>query len=265
MRPFPLAIGLLAVLVPSAARARDVALLPDAALHLEGARYAPSEMELDWTTWVGAGLGLVTVHSATPYCAGDVETILGHERKPFDADQVNYHLEGGIRFPVGRSLLVPFFHHVSRHLIDRPKTQDVDWNLLGLRVVGSLPAAFRVPVRYAVGVGRTVETRYVTYEWELTARLEAEVWHWSAGEAYLRVAARAVTTRRTPALPRDGFLDFAAEGGMRVARGGRHIDFFLSYEHRNDVFVLDPGSRDRALFGLRLASSPPLYLGPVWP
>jgi hypothetical protein len=261
----PLAAALLALLAAPAARAQDVAFLPDAALHLEGARYAPSEVELDWTTWIGAGLGLVSVRGATAYFAGDMETILGHERKQFDADQVNYHLEGGIRFPVGSSLLVPFLHHVSRHLIDRPKTPNVDWNLVGLRLVGDLPDAFPLPTRYAVGVGHTVETAYVAYEWELTARIEAKVWRWSRGEAYLRIAARAVTTKSTPALPRDAFLDFAAEGGMRVARGGRHLDVFVAYEHRNDVYVLNPGFRDRTLFGLRLASSPEAYLDPVWP
>ena len=260
----PSAVVLAAVLAAPAAGAGDVALLPDTALHFEGAGYAPSETELQWTTWIGAGVGVLTVRHATGYVAGDVETILGDERKPFDAYQVNYHLEAGIRVPVGSVLLVPFFHHVSRHLIDRPKTPTVDWNVLGLRAVGALPAALRVPGRYAVSLGHTVETTHVTYGWELTARAEAEVRRWSWAAAYLRVAARAVTTS-DPAPPRDGFLDFAAEGGIRVRRGERHLDFFLAYEHRNDVFLLDPGSRDRALFGLRLASSPASYVDEVRP
>ncbi len=249
----------------AAAGADDKALFPDAALHFEGARYAPAETELEWTTWIGAGVGVFTLHHVTGYAAGDVETILGSERKPFDAYQVNYHLEGGFRYPLGRFLLVPFFHHVSRHLIDRPKTPTVDWNVVGVRLLGSLPPAFGSRARYAVGVGHTVETTWVDYAWELTARLETEVWRWSWGQAYLHVAARAVTTSGNALPPQEGFVDFSAETGMRLRRGERRLDVFLAYEHRNDVFLLQPGSRDRALFGLRLASSPAAYLDPVWP
>jgi hypothetical protein len=75
----------------------------------------------------------------TGYITVDVETILGRERRPFDANQANYHLEGGLRSRAERHLLIPFFHHISRHLVDRPKTQLVDWNLLGLRAAGSRP------------------------------------------------------------------------------------------------------------------------------
>ncbi|HVO12238.1 MAG TPA: hypothetical protein VMX54_15965 [Vicinamibacteria bacterium] len=249
----------------AAADGDDKALFPDVALHLEGARYAPAENELEWTTWIGAGLGVFTRHRTTGYVAGDVETILGSERKPFDAYQANYHLEGGFRYALGRSLLVPFLHHVSRHLIDRPKTPTVDWNVVGLRLLGSLPPLLGSRARYAVGLGHTVEKTWVAYGWELTVRLESEVWRWSWGQAYLRLAARAVTTGGQPKPPQDGFLDFSAETGMRLRRGERRLDLLLAYEHRNDVFLFQPGSRDRALFGLRLASSPPSYLDPVWP
>ncbi|HXY39562.1 MAG TPA: hypothetical protein VEQ10_07830 [Vicinamibacteria bacterium] len=243
----------------------ETTLFPDAALHFEGARYAPDETDLEWTTWIGAGLGVFTLHRTTGYVAGDVETILGSERKPFDAYQVNYHLEGGFRRALGRYLLVPFFHHVSRHLIDRPKTPTVDWNVVGVRLLGSLPPALGARARYAVGVGHTVETTGVAYAWELTARLESEVWRWSWGQAYLRLAGRAVTSSGNPVPPQDGFLDFTAEAGMRLRRAERRLDAFVAFEHRNDVLLLQPGSRDRALFGLRLASSPLPYLDPVWP
>ncbi len=256
-------VGLL--LVVPALHAQEVTFLPDSALHLELARYAPAETELAWPAWVGAGVGLVRVREATAYLAGDVETILGQDRRLFDADQVNYHLEGGARLPLAGLVLVPFFHHVSRHLIDRPKTPNEDWNLVGLRATGRLPAGGPLRGGWSLGLGHTVETKYVTYGWELAARLDAGLLRFSWGEEYLRMAARAVSTGRASEVQSGGFLDLTLESGLRLSRGERRLDLYLAYEHRNDVLLLTPGSRDRALFGLRLVSSPPSYLDPVWP
>src|SRR5262245_24744903 len=121
---FVVALGLL----PAIARGGDVQLLPDITATLEGAYYVPSEDAFVWDTWIGAGAGLLRVKTSTLYISADVETILGRERRPFDANQVNYHLEGGARIDVGRHRIGPFFHHVSRHVVDRPKTTLADWN-----------------------------------------------------------------------------------------------------------------------------------------
>ncbi len=254
-----LLIGALA----TSAVAQDWELLPDAALHLEGARYVPSETELAWTTWLGAGVGLVRLRDGTAYLGGDVETIFGNARRVFDADQVNYQLEGGVRIGAARWLVVPFFHHVSRHLIDRPKVPNEDWNMLGVRAARTSTLGDRTRVRYELGVGRNVKSHFVDYEWELTARSDAELRRFARGSVFARAAARLVTTGAE--LQRDGFVDVTVEGGLRFSRGERRLDLFAAYEHRNDVLLLTPGARDRALLGLRFVSSPPDYLDPVWP
>ena len=75
--------------------------------------------------------GLVRVRDTTAYFTADVETIIGDTLRTFDANQANYHLEAGLRQRVGRGAATLFFHHVSRHYVDRAKTQAVDWNILG--------------------------------------------------------------------------------------------------------------------------------------
>ena len=42
-----------------------------------------------------------------------------------------------------------------------------------------------------------------------------------------------------------------ARGRLRRA-AGRIFEAFAAYERRNDVFLLVPGARDRALFGIRI-------------
>jgi hypothetical protein len=80
------AATLVLTLWPALAVAGDVALLPDVTAHLEGAYYVPSEQAFVWDTWVGAGAGLVRVKRSTFYLTADLETILGRERRPFDAN-----------------------------------------------------------------------------------------------------------------------------------------------------------------------------------
>jgi len=241
---------LLATLIlPRSVASADVELLPDVSLRLEGSRYVPSEDAFVWDTWIGGGAGVLRVEAATAYVTADVETILGRERRAFDANQVGYHLEAGVRVVAGRIVVVPFFHHVSRHVVDRPKTELVDWNVVGVRVAGHLP--FGENGRYSASVGHTVEWRGVGYEWELEGAFDLELARRSWGGPYLGAEMRFVTVDPEGRFARGDFVDFLGEGGLRYGRGGRTVELFVAYEHRNDVFVLVPGVRDRALFGLR--------------
>jgi hypothetical protein len=251
--------------LPAAVGGGDVELLPDVTLQLVGAAYVPPEDAFVWDTWIGGGAGLLRVKAATAYLTADVETILGRERRAFDANQANYHLEGGVRVRHGRQLVIPFFHHVSRHVVDRPKTQLVDWNLVGVRVTGPLPASLPVAARYAASVARTVHTRGVGYQWELVGALDVELARLSWGSPYLRADARFVTVDPQAGLAAGDFLDFLGQGGLRFVRGGRNLDLFAAYEHRNDVFVLLPGARDRALVGLRIGFASSGSAGPTSP
>lgn len=179
-----------------------------------------------------------------------METIIGNERRGFDANQANYHLEVGVSARRGGLEVSPFFHHVSRHAVDRPKPQAVDWNVLGLRLSRRLEGA--VPAQLTFGAGHTTLASLVGYGWELSARGEAE---WPRGRragGYAIAAARAVTAERSPEFPRDGFVDLSIEAGARFHREARSLSLFAAFERRHDVFVDRPGERDRALLGFRV-------------
>jgi hypothetical protein len=225
-------------------------LLPRVSAHLEAARYAPSERDLRWTTWIGAGAGLVRAGAATVYGSAELETVAGNERRAFDATQANYHLELGVSARYRRLELTPFFHHVSRHVIDRPKPQAVDWNVLGVRLSRRLDGA--VPVHVVVGAGHTTLASLVGYGWELTGRAEAEWPREGTAAGYAIAAVRAVTAERSPEFPRGGFVDLLIEAGARFRRDARGLSLFAAFERRHDVFVDRPGDRDRALIGFRV-------------
>jgi hypothetical protein len=248
IRPVFFACALMAL--PLAARADGPELFPDASLRLQGARYAPVDTDLHWDTWIGAGAGLVRANHATLYFRADIETTAGNTRRAFDATQANYHLEPGLRIDLGRDRdLTLFVHHVSRHQVDTGKTQPVDWNIIGLRGSATLP---KLPVKLTASVGHTFQESLIGYQWELVGMVEADALRRPWGAIYFTTLGRGVTTETSAAFPRDGIFDFLLEGGVRWGRGERTTQLFVAYEHRNDVLVLTPGYKDRALFGFRL-------------
>ncbi len=232
-------------LLTPAAEAAD--FLPAVSLHLEAARYAPVETDLHWTTTMGGGADLVGIGGFRGYIVGDVETLIGNTRRAFDASQANYTLETGGRWRVGRVLVNPFFHHVSRHLIDREKAAAVDWNILGARAETDLGR-----VRVGASVGHTTLASLVGYRWELIGHGEVEAFRRARVAGYGAARARLVTIDPDPELRRGDFIDWAIEGGVRFPHDHRVLEAFAAYERRNDVYLVVPGALDRALFGARI-------------
>lgn len=250
-----LAVSLLAI--APAARA-EVDFFPDATVRLMAARYQPTETDLHWTGWIGAGAGLFRVDGVTGYGMAELETILGDTLRVFEANQANYHLEVGFRKTFGRWEAATFFHHVSRHYVDRPKVQAVDWNVLGLRAAGTLHPGGH-PLRVGGSLGHTTQASLPGYKLEATAHADVALKDDAKAQPYARVHGRLVTVRdaataTTETLDRDGFLDWMAEGGLRLTNGPRTVELFVAAERRNDVFLEVPGARTRALFGLRIAA-----------
>jgi hypothetical protein len=247
MRAAPAA---LAVLLAAPALAGDgVTPLPEVAVRLKAAHYAPADPEFRWTTWIGAGVGVLRAARATVYFTADLETIIGDEKRTFDANQANYHLEAGARRRIGGLELALAFHHVSRHYVDRPKQQAVDWNVLGARA--SFATRGALPARVTLGLGRATLASLVGYRWEAAARLEVDLLTRAAYRLYAMADLRGVTVDEDPAFPRGDFLDVWLEAGVRVPREGRAFDAFAAFERRNDVRLEEPGARARLLIGVR--------------
>ncbi len=241
-----------AALCLAAAPAASAELLPEVSIHLRAARYVPARIDFHWQGWIGAGASLVRVRDTTAYFTSDVETIIGNTLRAFDANQANYHLEAGIRQRAGRGTATLFFHHVSRHYVDRPKTQAVDWNLLGGRIAWPVRSGPR-PVRATASLGHTTLASLVGYRWEAIAEVEAEPLRIGSAALFGRANVRVVTVAANPALARGSFADASVEGGARWSRDGRTLDLFAAVERRNDVFLEVAGRRSRALFGFRIS------------
>jgi len=242
----------IAALCLAAAPAASAELLSEVSVRLRAARYVPARTDFHWQGWIGAGAGLVRVHDTTAYFTADVETIIGNTLRAFDANQASYHLEAGLHQRAGRATATLFFNHVSRHYVDRPKTQAVDWNLLGARIEWPVRTGPR-PIHVIASLGHTTLASLVGYRWEAIAEVDAEPASMGSAALFGRANVRLVTVAENPQLARGSFADLGVEGGARFTRDGRTLDLFAAVERRNDVYLEVAGRQDRALFGFRIS------------
>lgn len=257
----PAALALLTWLASSAG-AGDLRFLPFLGPRLEAARYAPANEEFAWVGWIGATVDLVEKGKWSAYFDPDVETILGHRVRSFEAVQANYSLEVGVRREAGRGRVSPFFHHVSRHVQDRSKFQAVDWNFLGVAYAAPLPASWKRRGGYSASFGVTTLSSGVDYDWEGRAGIDLDVARKGNRAAFLKADVRGVGASPSAGFPRGGFTDVRAEAGVRWFQQSSQFALFVAYEHRNDAVIPSALVIDRTLFGFRIRSQKRLDSAP---
>jgi hypothetical protein len=205
-----------------------------------------------WGTHFGGSFDIVDLVSVRGGAIVDYEGIDGSEFRPFDANQGTYSLETFVSGRMHGSEVAGIFHHVSRHLSDRPKREAVAWNELGARGLHRF-AATATTVDLALEGGYVVERAFVDYTWlgqaDVLVRhpVKPRVGIFGRGRVQLFGADETVAGRGTQAGAR-------AEGGVRLGGGGGIMELYLGYEKRVDAYPLDRVPQHWGLAGLRLLS-----------
>jgi hypothetical protein len=183
----------------------------------------------------------------------DYQTVMGSEYRPFDPNQGNYTLEGFVSDRVSSDTEVAgIFHHVSRHLSDRPKAFAVAYNEIGGRLMRRQTFG-TTTVDLDLEGGRAVQHSYVDYTWlgevQLLVRHPINehfgVFAHGSGQAF--AVNELVAGRGAQA----GGL---VEAGVRVSGRAGVLEFFAGYEKRVDADPLDRLSQRWGLAGFRLLS-----------
>jgi hypothetical protein len=253
-RFFPSTALLLSTWLASSAPAEDLKFLPFLGARLEAARYVPANEEFSWVGWIGASADIVEKGKWSAYFNPDVETILGHRVRSFEAVQANYSLEVGLRRELSRGRVSPFFHHVSRHIQDRTKIQSIDWNFLGVRYAAPLPAKWNRRGGYSASLGFSTLSTGVKYNWEGRAAVDIDLVRKENRAVFFVGELRHVGASPSPGFARDGFTDVRAEAGVRRFQESSQFALFVAYEHRNDALIPSAKVIDRTLFGFRIRS-----------
>lgn len=216
-----------------------------------GAALADDDPHFSWDThWTGDFDLVDYVYGRLGFRA-DYEVILGQEFRPFDPYQSNYYLSVSASFrrdPSNEWALL--FHHVSRHLGDRPKRDPVAFNAWIVRMLKRIERGSDT-IDVTGNIGPVVARAWVDYTWlgnvDVTVRRPLRpamtVYGRGFGETYgvdEDVAGRGQQW--------GGRL----EAGVRFTGKGAAIDVFGGFERMIDADPLDRLTRQWALAGFRL-------------
>jgi hypothetical protein len=204
-----------------------------------------------WDAKWAAELDLVDYGTGRLIFAAEYQTILGEEFRIFDPNQGNYMLEGSGSVRLGATEAAAVFHHVSRHLSDRPKRFPVDWNMIGGRLLTSVERG-RTQLRARADLRKVIQHTYVDYEWELDSEAAARV------RIRPRVAMVALGQLRVLGVDesrgRDTQYGLRGEGGVRLDGSAAALELFVAAERRIDPYQLEFSTATWLSAGFRLTS-----------
>ena len=208
-----------------------------------------------WDAHYGGSVDVFNYVKGRTTFVGDYEAVIGSELRPFDPNQGNYILEPATSWFIGDNEVAFVFHHVSRHLSDRPKTFAVAYNIIEGRYLRKFELANDTSVSVRTSGGHLAQHSDVDYtwafDWDVMARHRmnphVEWYGRSTGELFgvdplVRNEDRGVqyTTR--------------LEVGTRLTGGKADLELFVGAEHRLDASLLDFVPVSWAIAGFRIAS-----------
>jgi hypothetical protein len=210
--------------------------------------------EFRWDTHFGGEFDLINYIKGRATVVADYEAVLGSEFRPFDPNQGLYILEPAGSWFVGDNELSFVFHHVSRHLSDRPKTYAIAYNAALGRYLRKfiLPNDTSLSVR--ASAGRITQKSQVDYtwtiDWDVVGRHpmnpHLELYARSTGEVFgVNPAIRGRDSAQHST---------RLELGTRVIGKKADLELFVGAERRLDASAIDFVPVSWAIAGFRVVN-----------
>lgn len=217
---------------------------------LGAAALAGDDQRFTWDThWTG-DIDLVDYVRGRVTFLADYRALLGEEFRPFDPNQSHYTLavSGSVRY--GRTEFAGVFHHLSRHLGDRPKRFPIAMNVLIARVMRQFDL-HGATLDLRGDLGRVLQRSYVDYtgigDLDVVVRRPVSpkvgVFGRLFGEVYWVDSAIAGRGQQ---------IAGRVESGIRFSGPSGAVELFGGYENVIDADPLDRQSRRWAFGGFRL-------------
>src|SRR5581483_8980867 len=204
-----------------------------------------------WETHFGGDLDVFDYVVGRTTILADLEAVLGDEFRPFDPNQNNYTLEASTSARLGTTEVAAMFHHVSRHLSDRPKRFAVAWNVLGARVLRRFTTSGLMIDVVASG-GKVAQKSYVDYAW--TGELDVVVRRGLTPHVGFFAHGTAEVFGVDGSELRGSQTGARIEAGLRIDGRGAAVELFAGYERRIDADPIDRQPMHWGLAGFRLLS-----------
>ena len=215
--------------------------------HLSAVALGDSDIRFGWDAHFGGDLDIADYVKGRTTVVIDYDVVLGHEQRLFDPNQGNYTLEASTSWRVAGLEAAFIFHHVSRHLSDRPKDFPIAWNVAGARVLRHTVLG-SVTVDVSGDIGWITQHSTVDYTWigdgEVVVRrpLNTRVGLFARGSGQLIGVDSGRGTQSGGRI----------EGGVRLNGRAGAVELFAGYEKRIDASLLERGPQHWGLAGFRL-------------
>ena len=220
--------------------------------HLTANSIALDDPRFSWDAHFGGDFDIVDYVAGRATILIDYEAVLGDEFRPFDPNQAYYTLEASGSYRMGATELAGVFHHVSRHLSDRPKQFSVAWNVLGARVLRRVSVA-GITIDARVDAGWAIRHSYADYTWTgdldviVRRAVSPRVGVFAHGFSEIFGVDGTIPERTTE---RGGRI----EGGVRLTGRAGALELFAGFERRIDADPIDRVRRQWAVAGFRLVN-----------
>jgi hypothetical protein len=205
-----------------------------------------------WDALLGIDLDLADYRVGRLNFTADYEAVLGDERRAFDLNHANYTLEASASYWVHSIELAGVFHHVSRHLSDRPNPATIAWNVAEVRATRQFLLGKSI-VDTQLEVGRVLQHTFVDYVWTSNLRLAIRRSLSPRAALFAGGTGGLIGVDRTR-LDRGRLCGARLESGVRLNGQTGALELFVGYERRIDAYPLDRQRARWFALGFRLVS-----------
>jgi hypothetical protein len=231
--------------------AATVDFLSRFAFHVGLEHLSSDDPRFVWDAHWGGELDLIDYGRGAMTFFATYQTILGDEFREFDPNQGNYTLGGSASVRARAVEVAGVFHHVSRHLSDRPKRFPVDWNMIGGRVRSQL-AGGRTELAGQLDVRGVIEKSFVDYEWEAEGNARGQVRLTPRVALVARQGVRIVGVDDSRG--RGNQYGWRSDGAIRLDGRAAALELFVAGERRIDPYQLEFSTATWLTTGFRLLS-----------
>ena len=208
-----------------------------------------------WDAHYGGAVDVLNYVKGRTSFVADYEAVIGSELRPFDPNQGNYILEPSTSWFVGDNEFAFVFHHVSRHLSDRPKTYAVAYNALEGRYLRKFlfPHDSSIAVRTSAGhLAQHSQVDYTwTVDWDVMARRRMnphlEWYARSTGEVF---GVDPLVRNQNRGVQHTNHFEI----GTILTGTKANLELFVGAEHRLDASLLDFVPVSWAIAGFRIVN-----------
>ena len=239
---------------PADAQPSGLVFMPRFDSHVSIEHFSGDDRRFVWDGDIGVDFDVVDYGRGRAAIVANYEVVMGDEFRPFDPNQGNYTLAASASARAGAFEFAGVFHHVSRHLSDRPKRTSVDWDMVGGRISRDVVRG-RTELRGRADIRGVIRNGFVDYRWEVDTDVAASV--------ALRPRISAIARGGVHVRGVDGSRDrgtqygYRGEGGVRFRGRAAAFDLFVATERRIDPYQLEFSTVTWVTTGFRISGLGP--------